>query len=155
MKKIVINTCFGGFGLSPAGIKEWAGLNGRECYFFKDGIGAEEYKRISFEEAEKRMFMSAFDIPNPAEVLNKGNEWRDMTDKQRQDWNALYSKHHLSDRDIPRDDTNLIKVVEKLGKKASGSCAHLEIVEIPEDVQWEINEYDGNEHVAEVHRTWR
>jgi hypothetical protein len=28
-------------------------------------------------------------------------------------------------------------------------------VDIPDDVKWEIEEYDGNEWVAEVHRTWR
>lgn len=32
--------------------------------------------------------------------------------------------------------------------------ADLKIVEIPPDVDWEINEYDGVEWVAETHRTW-
>jgi hypothetical protein len=27
-------------------------------------------------------------------------------------------------------------------------------VDIPDDVNWYIEEYDGNEHVAERHRTW-
>ena len=27
-------------------------------------------------------------------------------------------------------------------------------VEIPDGVQWEIDEYDGGERVAECHRTW-
>jgi len=31
----------------------------------------------------------------------------------------------------------------------------LAIVEIPDDVEYTIEEYDGNEHVAEAHRTWR
>lgn len=58
-------------------------------------------------------------------------------------------------RDIPRNDPLLIQVVEELGPKANGACAKLEIVEVPDDVEWEIEEYDGSEHVAEAHRTWR
>jgi hypothetical protein len=29
------------------------------------------------------------------------------------------------------------------------------VVTIPDDVAWTIEEYDGNEWVAEVHRTWK
>ena len=58
-------------------------------------------------------------------------------------------------RDIPRDCPILIKVIEQLGNKANDHCSKLKIVEIPDNVQWEINEYDGLEHVAEKHRTWR
>jgi hypothetical protein len=58
------------------------------------------------------------------------------------------------DRDIPRDDAVLILVVEELGDAANGVCADLKIVEIPDDVEWQIDEYDGNEWVAEKHRTW-
>ena len=53
-----------------------------------------------------------------------------------------------------RSDPRLVAVVEKLGVAASGECANLRVVEIPDDVQWEIEEYDGYEHVAEKHRTW-
>lgn len=58
-------------------------------------------------------------------------------------------------RDIPRDDPMLVKVVEEMGEVAHGICAHLKVVQIPADVKWEISEYDGLEHVTEVHRTWR
>jgi len=30
----------------------------------------------------------------------------------------------------------------------------LKIVDIPDGVEWEIEEYDGMEWVAEKHRTW-
>ena len=32
--------------------------------------------------------------------------------------------------------------------------ANLKMVEIPDDVEWEIADYDGKEWVAEKHRTW-
>jgi hypothetical protein len=58
------------------------------------------------------------------------------------------------DRDIPRDDAALIQVVEELEDAADGACADLKIVEVPDGVEWQIEEYDGNEWVAEKHRTW-
>jgi hypothetical protein len=60
----------------------------------------------------------------------------------------------FSEYEIPRDDADLVAVVEKLGKKANGPRARLKVVEIPADVKWQIEEYDGSEHVAEVHRAW-
>lgn len=56
---------------------------------------------------------------------------------------------------IDRDDLALVEVVEEMGEKAAGKYASLKIVEIPDDVEWYIDEYDGKEHVAEQHRTWR
>lgn len=54
-----------------------------------------------------------------------------------------------------RDDEELIRAIEKVGVvESSGKFAELKIIEIPDDVEWEIDDYDGIEHVAEVHRTW-
>jgi hypothetical protein len=55
---------------------------------------------------------------------------------------------------IERDDPRLIQVVEEFGPLVNDRCSELRIVEIPDDVQWHIAEYDGYEHVAEDHRTW-
>lgn len=56
--------------------------------------------------------------------------------------------------DIARDDPKLVECVEKLGEEANGAYAELKVVEIPDDVNWEIGEYDGLEWVEEVHRRW-
>ena len=58
--------------------------------------------------------------------------------------------------EFSKDRTNpkLIEVVEKLGDKANGRYAELKIVEIPDDVDWYIDEYDGCESIHESHRTW-
>jgi hypothetical protein len=53
-----------------------------------------------------------------------------------------------------RDDPLLVEIVETLGEEANGRAAELRIVEIPADVKWQIDEYGGNEWVAEKHRTW-
>jgi hypothetical protein len=71
-------------------------------------------------------------------------------------WNQTYGYYDdFMDRDIPRNDKDLVEIVESLGNLANGFCASLRIVEIPDDVEWHISEYDGIEHVAENHRTWR
>jgi hypothetical protein len=66
----------------------------------------------------------------------------------------LTNEDYFSDSTILRDDPALIRVVEELGVEANGRCSELTIVEIPEDVRWIIAEYDGKEHIDEIHRTW-
>ena len=70
--------------------------------------------------------------------------------------------YHLSNIDfgIDGDDynkhrchTDLIEAIETT-KKPSGSMAEIEIVEIPDDVDWELDEYDGIETIREKSRSW-
>ena len=57
-------------------------------------------------------------------------------------------------RSIPRDDAHLIAVVELMGSAADGEYAELKIVDVPDNVNWYVEEYDGREWVAERHQTW-
>jgi len=130
MKKIVINNCYGGFSLSDKAFELYLKMKGIK-WVEKDGgcyytIPIKEYERIS-----KKCYKEDGDYRN---VNGKG--------------------YVLIDSDIERDDPTLIQVVEELGKEASGSLAELKIVEIPDDVNWEIDEYDGIETIDEVHRSW-
>ena len=63
------------------------------------------------------------------------------------------------DRDILRADPVLLRIIDEIGlQRAGGPFSKLGIAEIPDDVPpggWIIQEYDGQEWVAEVHRTWR
>jgi len=58
------------------------------------------------------------------------------------------------DIEIKRNDPILVEIVEQLGEAADNRFSELKVVEIPDDVQWTIEEYDGNEWIAEKHRTW-
>jgi len=55
---------------------------------------------------------------------------------------------------IMRDDPILVEVVEQLGEDAADRFAELKVVEVPDDVQWQIEDYDGKEWIAEKHNTW-
>ncbi|NQW80052.1 MAG: hypothetical protein HQ445_02630 [Polaromonas sp.] len=69
--------------------------------------------------------------------------------------NAAYKARTGVDFDYGlRTDPHLVAIVEEMGAEASGACAGLKVVEIPDDVEWFIEEYDGLEHIAEEHRTW-
>ncbi len=59
------------------------------------------------------------------------------------------------DDEIWRTNKRLIKAVESIGiKESSGELAELEIVEIPDGIQFEIDNYDGVETIHEIHRSW-
>ena len=53
-----------------------------------------------------------------------------------------------------RSHPELVKIVEEMGEDSFGNYTMLEIVEVPDDVKWHIDSYDGMEWVAENHRTW-
>jgi hypothetical protein len=55
---------------------------------------------------------------------------------------------------IDRNDPILIEIVERLGDEANGECSDLSIINIPDDVDWYIFEYDGYEYIVEKHRAW-
>jgi hypothetical protein len=155
MPKIVINTCYGGFSLSPKAVARIAELKGRKCFFFRnrdeDGeFDLQSYEKITPEQAAEDLFWVAFDIDPPPPC----GDWDKMSEFDRTAENEAYERHSLEHRDIKRDDPLLIRVVEELGEEANGSCASLKIIEVPDDVKWEIAEYDGSERVAECHRTW-
>ena len=92
--KVVINNCYGGFGITDAALEEYKSRRG-------------------------------------------------ITDE-----NFWYY-------DIPRDCPVLVSMVEEQGSAMNSDYSELKVVEIPDDVEWYIEEYDGMEHVAERHRTWR
>ena len=135
--KIVINQCYSGFGLSGAGIKAYADRKGIPCY----------------PEAGPDGFTTYWTVPKDQRITDTVR-WEEMPTPERIAHNKARKAQTLTDIDIPRNDPALVAVVEELGQAASNFWAKLEIVEIPDDVEWQIEEYDGLEHVAEKHRTW-
>lgn len=140
MTKIVINTCFGGFGLSEAAyakLIEW-------------GVPVRKYIE------QKRDPETDLYLPEPA---NEGRVIFDHVlspeDKMAASMTRLRGRYWDTWTRSARDDAMIVRVVEELGEKANGKCAKLKVVEIPDGIEWEIDEYDGNEHVCEKHRTWR
>jgi hypothetical protein len=137
--KVVVNRCFGGFGLSGKAIKRYLELTGRECYFY-------EQTKYSYKDGKDEYSITNED--NGGMFVTCSTKYLgDKIDKVPKEYYFYYGN-------IERTDENLIKVVEELGYEADGRCASLEVVEIPNDIEWEIDDYDGQESVHEVHRSW-
>lgn len=142
--KIVLNKPFGGFGLSVAGLEYYYRLKGIQEFFyyisFRDRATNEKYYKKPSTDNE---LLDAY-------VFTKDFGPDGIIDISSED----FEKYFLADFDIERTDKDLVKTVRDLGEAANGAHSDLVIVEIPDDVKWQIEEYDGMEWVAEVHRTW-
>ena len=138
--KIVINTCHGGFSISDAAVYRYAEIKGITLYPEREG-GI--FSRTAF-----------YTVPKDQRVKPLFGNWMDHSEKVRKAHNDRSEKECLYDRDMKRDDSILVQVVEELGRAANGIYAELKVVEIPDGVEWKIEEYDGAEWIAEKHRTW-
>lgn len=139
--KIAVNRCYGGFGLSDRAVEMIMKRKGLNCfrykqtkYNFRDGVN--EYTRCDLFENDFESYYSTKDLG-------------EKTDKIPNEYFWYYGVR------LERTDSDLIEVIEELGEEeASGRFASLEIVEIPDDVNWEIDNYDGIETIHEMHRSW-
>jgi hypothetical protein len=131
--KIVINSCFGGFSLSPRGLQRYLQIKGRDAYFYKQtrykhSDGKVEYTRIDNINDVPNMFFVCTSYDQGAKIEN-------------------YPKDSVSHYNFKRNDPILIQVVEELGSEASGACANLKIVDIEKGRWFKIDEYDGFESI--------
>jgi hypothetical protein len=151
--KVVINTCFGGYSLSPEATLR--------CYEL--GLRTEGFATLVDEQ---------WPMPKPGDRTSEFDrdgkyghaaslaQWRAyLADpaNNRSLFLTVFSpdeKYVLYARPNDRTDPILVRVVEEMGEKADGDCAQLKVVEIPDGIEWEIDEYDGTERIAESHRTW-
>jgi hypothetical protein len=130
--KVVINTCYGGFGLSAKGIKRYLELKGQEVWFYKQTKyefrdGETVYSRISLDDANGMFWY--------ANLLDEG----ETIDH--------FPKKHFYSRNIERHDSILVQVVEEMGEECWGSCAELSVEEIEPGTWYKITEYDGYESI--------
>jgi len=146
--KIAVNKCFGGFGLSPLAKQEIARRKGKPCYFFTRDMRGNHYIPCALDEAKDAYIVFTYTVPNPQDY---------RLDERDEDglWKGANARSESISIDFgERTDPDVIAVIEELGAKASDKYARIEIVEIPDGVDWEIDEYDGVETVHEKHRSW-
>jgi len=124
--KVVINKCYGGFGLSQAAL-QW--LIDNKGWTVKDVNTNEEWENTETDIVNLKSDDSKYLGPL---TINKVDEYKNSF----------------------RTDKDIIIAIEVLGKTADGKHAELKVVEIPDDIEWDIQEYDGIEWIAEKHRTW-
>lgn len=140
--EIIVNRCYGGWNLSHAAYMRIAELKGMTLYpyMMKSTMRNDKYEHVHVrtESSESDFFVqySNRDLgETTAKFADTDLVWYRGTNEER-------------------TDPDIIKVVRELGEAASGRCSRLEIVEIPDGVNWEVDEYDGMETIHEVHRSW-
>ena len=138
--KVVINRCFGGFGLSPA-----AEVDLYESGWKEMGVPVAEYFGRSAVRLEE-------ELAKWREFLAGTRSWV-ITTFSRDEKFCLFLPTQSGE--AVRSDPRLVEVVERMGEGANGPHAKLKIVEIPDGVEFEIHDYDGQESVREAHRVWR
>lgn len=81
--------------------------------------------------------------------------WDEKADIHYTKGETFMGEYSIINDDVEfRKDPRLIQVVEELKEKANSNVSHLKVIEIPDDIEVIIEEYDGLEHVAEAHETW-
>ena len=134
--KVVVNRCYGGFGISIKAqleIHQRGGCPHQKIEPRSQYFGGDSWK--GFYKSEKEYQEQHLKMCEIAQVNGE----------------ILYDEHRdYENRTCPK----LIEVVEELKEKAFGQHAELEVVEIPDDVKYEIDDYDGIETIHEEHRSW-
>lgn len=144
--KVVINDCYGGFMLSKEAI----------LYLIKKK--SDIIKKMSIEEYTGGKIKTVKEALEGKDFMMRLIPFKDGFYGQVINGNLFKGKWvymGIDDDNKIRAHPDIIEVVEKLGDKANTSVSKLKIVEIPDDVDWEIKEYDGEEWIAEKHKVWR
>lgn len=87
-------------------------------------------------------------------VINRCYGGFGLSQKAQDLYKEKTGKQEVFDWEIDRSCPHLVQIVEVLGSEASARYADLKVVEIPEDISWYLDDYDGMEKVHEHHRTW-
>lgn len=131
--------------MSIDGYRHYLLLAGKECYFYvqreyKHNAGYDVYERVSHDQAKQEVGVVFCWTKDFGETLKEWPKDRD--------------EHYFYCNNLERTDPLLIQTVEALGQKASGRFADLQVVEIPDGIEWHLDEYDGIESIHENHRSW-
>ena len=127
--KIILNKCFGGFGLSYEAHKLYANKKGLKLYKYK----ANDFISNKYIKVEEDDMMTYYFTKDFGEEIELNDE--------------VYNKYCLNLTSKNRTDKTLIEVVEELGQKANNGFSELEVVEIPDNCYYKIDEYDGIETI--------
>jgi hypothetical protein len=131
--KILLNKCFGGFGLSTEAYK---------LYGLKKGIDIFEYTCETIGGYPNTRFIYKYN--NDKDSLFTQYFTKDFGNNVKIS-NEDYEKYSISLRNEERLNPTLIEVVEELKEKASSRLGQIEVIEIPDNSYYVIDEYDGIE----------
>lgn len=157
--KVVVNRNNQFFDLSVLAIKRIAELNGIKCYFFKSKYNEKDtssnYEPVILKDTDSVWLHRVFNVDNPDDYEYESYDYIYSNDEKRKELNERANSIWIDNLWYDRSNPILIQVVEELGEKASTRYSKLEIIEIPDGIEYEIeNEGTGYEYIHEKHRIW-
>lgn len=133
--KVILNKCFGGFSPSHEAYLLYAKKKGLPLYIYRQRTDL-NFVKLGEGKTDSLMFYFTKDYGDY--VIHNEVDWCDN----------LYLSYEQ------RTDPTLIEVVEELGAKASSWWSKLVVVDIPDGMDYVIDNYDGLETLHEKVREW-
>lgn len=139
MKKVILNKSYGGFSLSSKAYINYANKLNKKLYIYKFNLDTQKYylvnkKNINNKDSMNLLFLH-YCFTNCGRVTQQLSNTIDLDNKYR-------------------EDKTLIEVVEELGEEANTFASKLVVVEIPDDLDYMIDDYDGWETLHQKVQEW-
>jgi hypothetical protein len=143
--KIVVNRCYGGFGISKEALLELIKRDS-ECVgkFTPKKYYGGENRNTKWEENFNKDLKNHYIID-----LGDGYLGHRLYTNIYKD-GIIYTdatKDHRTDHD-------LIELIEIMGDAVNSEFSELKVIEIPDGIEYEIEDYYGIETIHEIHRSW-
>ena len=136
--KVILNKCYGGFGVSQKAYELYAKKKGIEIFVYK--LECTNDKPI-YRKTD--MGSSIFTITFTKDF----GDYVDLYDDNSEKYILELCSNH-------REDPVLIEVVEELGDRANSPFSKLVVVDIPDGMEYEIDDYDGVETLHQKVEKW-
>lgn len=132
MGKVVINSCYGGFGLSKEACQRYWDIKGQQVWI---------------EDTSKTLGLFVVWLVPPDQRIKKKSpkQYLAMKSEKQVEYNKKRQSETWNPRQVERNDPILVQVVEELGEKAGGKYTTLQVVDVCG--AYRIEEYDGKEWV--------
>ncbi|MBQ2641337.1 MAG: hypothetical protein IJG15_04995 [Lachnospiraceae bacterium] len=133
--KVILNKCYGGFRPSHEAYRFYCEKKGLGLYAYQLGPDLRYHRAKDLDSAFTTYFTK-----DMGDVVNGSREvvWDD----------------HLCLDETYREDPALIAAVETLGPAASSYVSKLVVVEIPDGMEYVIDDYDGVETLHQRVEEW-
>lgn len=134
--KVILNKCFGGFHPSTECYELYCKKKDLSCYWYDYDWKHHDYVKVTEFNSLVRYDCVTKDFGPFIEGSSD------------------FDSHIINLFEDHRTDPILIECVEELKEQASSAVSKLVVVEIPDDMDYVIDNYDGIETLHENVRTW-
>lgn len=130
--EVILNKCYGGFGVSDAAYRMYAAKSGLDLF--------------AYDVSGNRLPVGSSNFC----VTYYTKDFGEHLDRKNEDTRGYFFRLD----DSHRTDPLLIEVVKELGDDADSAFSKLKIVDIPDGMDYVIDDYDGIETLHQKVMEW-